>query len=237
MSRELKRLHVPLATLQLKTPQKKDDDDGRMLFSGYGARFGNRDSYDDVIEKGALAEYIKKAYAGEEPWPAMLLQHGGWEAESQMPVGAWLSMAEDEKGLYLEGELANIQRGVETYTLMKMQPRPAISGLSIGYYADEWIINNDPDEPRRTLKRITLAEVSIVTFPANNLAGVIDVKHAMPQIRAAEHALRDAGFSRAEAKAILASGYKSLPPRDAGAEAANDELAALIANNISLLQH
>jgi phage head maturation protease len=47
-------------------------------------------------------------------------------------------MHEDSKGLVVEGKLAPTPRGQELYALMKMQPRPAINGLSIGYVAKEW---------------------------------------------------------------------------------------------------
>jgi uncharacterized protein len=41
-------------------------------------------------------------------------------------------MTEDSKGLHVQGKLAlTTQRGAEAYELMKMEPRPAISGLSM----------------------------------------------------------------------------------------------------------
>jgi hypothetical protein len=73
-----------------------------------------------------------------------------------------------------------------------------------------------PEEPRRTLKKVDLMEVSIVTMPANPKARVTQVKSG--SIREFEAFLRDAGgFSAAQAKAIAASGFKSIEAmRDAG---------------------
>lgn len=187
-------------------------------FSGYGAVFGNVDSYGDVIQKGAFRDTLRDAKKSGT-WPAMLLQHGGFTTEDEMPVGIWTLMEEDEVGLHVEGKLAlGTQRGKETHELLKMQPRPALNGLSIGYRAKEVGIGTKPDEPRRTLKKIDLFEVSLVTFPANGKARIGAVKSAgdIKTIRDFEGFLRDAGgFSHAAAKAIAAGGFKAhTDPRD-----------------------
>lgn len=139
-----------------------------MTFSGYGAVFGNMDAYGDVIANGAFTKTIAD-FKTSGVWPAMLSQHGGWDmsAESLTPIGVWTEMREDEHGLYVEGRLADTPRGREMYALMNMQPRPAINGMSIGFRAIEWANRSKPDEPRRTLKRVELVELSLVTFPAN----------------------------------------------------------------------
>lgn len=205
---------------------------GEMTFSGYGAVFGNLDSYGDVIQKGAFRDTLREAKKSGQ-WPAMLMQHGGWGmgADDMTPVGIWTSMEEDDIGLKVEGKLADTDRGIEAYKLMKMSPRPAITGMSIGYFAKEFTLGSKPDEPRRTLKRIDLLEVSLVTFPANGKARIQAVKSGLT-IRIAEQALRDAGFSRTEAKAILAEGFKAIPPRDAEDYGA---LAAQIRRNTDIL--
>lgn len=221
-----------LIELKLAGADGVENDTGEMLFSGYGAVFGNVDSYGDVIQKGAFRETLKDARKSGN-WPAMLLQHGGWGmgADDMTPIGIWTSMEEDEVGLKVEGKLAPTDRGREAYQLLKMTPRPAITGMSIGYFVKEFSLGTKPEEPRRTIKKVDLVEVSLVTFPANDKARVQDVKSG-PDIRTAEQALRDAGFSRNEAKAILASGFKSMPPRDADGL---EQLAAQIRQNIATL--
>ncbi|WP_066339220.1 HK97 family phage prohead protease [Azohydromonas lata] len=187
-------------------------DEKEMTFSGYGAVFGNIDSYGDVIQKGAFADTLRRAKSSGQ-WPAMLMQHGGLLGAEMTPVGIWTDMHEDDTGLFVEGKLAPTPRGSEAYQLLKMTPRPAISGLSIGYLAKEWSVRTRPDEPRRTLKAVDLIEVSLVTNPANPKARVQAVKNDLT-IRDAEKALRDVGFSQSDAKAIVASGFKALPQRD-----------------------
>lgn len=183
-----------------------------MTFSGYGAVFGNIDSYGDVIAPGAFGSYLSDVSSGRQPWPLMLSQHGGMglTADDVTPIGVWTDLAEDGKGLRVQGRLADTPRGREMYQLMKMAPRPAVDGLSIGYIAKESTPRSKPEEPRRTLKRIDLVEISVVSRPANGLARVASVK-SIQTIREFEAFLRDVGgFSHAEAKALASVGYRAL---------------------------
>lgn len=195
-------------------------------FSGYGAAFGNVDSYGDVIKQGAFRRTLREAKKSGR-WPAMLAQHGGWGMSSDdfMPIGIWTSMEEDEKGLYVEGKLAlDTQRGRDAYALLKMQPRPALDGLSIGYIAKKFTVGTKPEEPRRLLEDVDLLEISLVTWPANGLSRIDSVKNFDP--REFEDALRDAGLSRSDAVKAVAV-FKSRQ-RDAGLpeSAPCDEAAA-----------
>ena len=205
-----------------------------MTFSGYGARFGNVDSYGDVIAPGAFTKTLATMKA-ENRWPAMLSQHGGmgFSAEDMTPVGVWTALRQDDVGLHVEGRLADTQRGRDLYALMKMSPRPAIDGMSIGYRATEWVMRSKPEEPRRTLKAVDLLEVSLVTFPANGKARVESVKGlaarlAPDTLREIEAAFRDEGLSRADAVKAVA-GLKAWLRRDAGVPepAPRDEAAAV----------
>src|SRR5690606_6173159 len=144
-------------------------------------------------------------------WPSMLLEHGGsvfgGSIADALPIGVWTSLAEDDTGLYCEGKIAlGTQRGKEVYELLKMQPRPAINGLSIGYRAKEFSYGTKPGEPPRTLKKVDLFEVSLVTLPMNPLAMVDAVKAArgsFKTVREFERALREKlGLSHAQARAI-----------------------------------
>lgn len=225
--------HLGCSLIEVKFAKADGTDTEEMIFSGYGAVFGNVDSYGDVIQKGAFKDTLKEARKSGN-WPAMLMQHGGWGmgADDMTPVGIWTSMEEDDVGLKVEGKLADTPRGIEAYKLMKMSPRPAITGMSIGYYAKEFVLGTKPEEPRRTLKKVDLVEVSLVTFPANGKARVQSVKNSIPDIRIAEQALRDVGYSQREAKAILAEGFKAIPQRDAEDYG---ELAELIRRNTAIL--
>lgn len=202
-----------------------------MSFDGYGAVFGNVDAYGDVIEPGAFAQYLSQVKSGEAPWPAMLSQHGGMGlgADDMTPIGVWTDLVEDGTGLRVAGRLADTPRGREMYALMKMEPRPAIDGLSIGYIPKTWEPRSKPDDPKRRLTRIDLIEISMVTRPANSRARVSAVKAADMTERDIERLLtQDAGLTRSEARALMRGGLQALKAtQDAGPE--SEDIAQLLA--------
>ena len=175
-------------------------------FTGYASVFGNEDLWGDIVVAGAFSKSIA------EKKPAMLWQHN-----SDEPIGIWTVIKEDEKGLYVEGQLLidGVAKAKEAYELLAAK---AISGLSIGYRAVswEWRKKDDSNDEVRLLKEIDLWEISLVTFPANTEARVGDVKD-LNTLRDIEGFLRDAGCSRNEAKGIIAQ------IRDAQRDADNDE--------------
>lgn len=209
-----------------------------MTFSGYGAVFGNVDSYGDVIASGAFKGTLT-AHKKAGTAPLMLSQHGGFLGSDMTPVGVWTDIHEDEKGLWVEGKLAPTPRGQELYTLMKMTPRPAIDGLSIGFMTKEFSLRTRPDEPRRTLKAVELLEVSLVSMPANPKARVANVKSALDAaaLRTIERDLRSelnlSGTASVRAVAILKKhlreGGVDVPDTDLRDEDAAAELRAIAA--------
>ena len=199
---------------------KAVDDSG--VFSGYGSVFGVVDSYEEVVAPGAFKESL------EGRVPSLLWQHRSGE-----PIGVYTSVKEDAVGLHVEGKLAlKTTRGAEAYELLKMG---AISGLSIGFMTRE--DSYDRVTGVRTLKKVDLWEVSLVTFPANDAARVANVKsiESITTLSDAEAYLRDAGgLSKREALAFVAR-IKSLHGRSESDELG--ELAALIKRNHKLISN
>ena len=177
-------------------------------FEGYGAVTGNVDSYGDVIKEGAFARYLSDVRAGRTPWPLMLSQHGGMglSADDMSPIGVWTQLAEDGHGLRVQGKLADTARGEEMYRLMRMEPRPAIDGMSIGYVPKAWTPRSKPEEPKRLLTDVELIEISVVSRPANRLARVESVKciEDIASLKQAEEFLREAGMTKSQATAFIA---------------------------------
>lgn len=173
---------------------KSISEDG--TFDGYGSVFGVKDSYDEIVAMGAFTESLA-AHKAAGTMPALLWQHRSGE-----PIGIYVDMAEDNIGLKVSGKLAlKTSRGAEAYELLKMK---AISGLSIGFVTRE--DSYDRVTGVRTLKKVDLWEVSLVTFPANDAARVQGVKsiEQLEDLKSAEQYLRDAGLSRKEAMAFIA---------------------------------
>jgi hypothetical protein len=204
-----------------------------MTFEGYGAVFGNEDSYGDVIAPGAFTETLAKAKEAGT-MPAMLSQHGGFGADDMTPIGKWLEMSEDEIGLKVKGQLADTERGRDMHTLMKMK---AIDGLSIGYRVKESTPRKKDADPRRTLTILDLVEISPVTFPANGEARVHAVKsiNEIETVSDIEDSLRDAGYSRTDAKHLIAKVKDTL--RDADDSEILENISAAMRRNTSRIRN
>ena len=190
---ELKNTHGGREVRNYALQIKATGEDGSV--EGYGSVFGVRDSYDDVIAGGAFAGSIK-AHKSEGTMPAMLWQH-----DASQPIGIWTDMTEDAKGLHIKGKLAlDTVKGKEAHALLKMG---ALNGLSIGFVSKQWAYDRETDV--RTLTEIELWEVSLVTFPANEKARITNVKSAaeLAAPKDAERILRDAGFSKSDATALV----------------------------------
>lgn len=214
-------------------------------FSGLAAVYGRPDDGRDyTFAPGAFDAAVLAAKRGK--YPAMLLQHGGWDfsADDMMPIGVWTDISADEEGLKVAGALADTGRGRDVYALLKMDPRPAIDGLSIGFRPTKRQVNENaaPGEPRITIQEIDLIEISVVTFPAMAAARVTSVQSALSERDLERRLVRDAGLSRREARALLRSGKAGLEAlRDAGegGEGGDEppagelaEIAALLERNI-----
>lgn len=198
-------------------------------FIGYGSVYGVIDEGDDVVEPGAFTDSLAE-WSSKGRMPSLLWQH-----RSAEPIGCYTTMKEDAIGLHVEGKLAlKTQRGAEAYELMQMK---AISGLSVGFQTRE--DSYDQKTGVRTIKKGDLWEVSLVTFPMNDLARVSAVKsiEEITDFKSAEHLLRDAGgFSRSEATALVAR-IKGLAQGEPGAAEEAKALIAALSRRTELLKH
>lgn len=177
----------------LSDVQVKFDGEG-MKFSGYASKFNGIDSYGDTIMPGAYKVTLKDR---ERP-VRMRWNHYG------PVIGKWTTIKEDEKGLYVEGELTPGHRVAEdVYASMK---HGAVDGMSIGYR----VVAEKQRENVRELHEIQLVEISVVEEPADLGAQVAGVKHLnaliedLTSYKEAESLMREsAGFSRACAKSLV----------------------------------
>lgn len=195
----------------IKMELKELTEDGR--FSGYASTFGgDPDSYGDIIAPGAFAASLARGGYGGNGIKML------WQHDTDDPIGVWSVVREDMKGLYVEGQLAlGVQKGREAYELLKIG---AINAMSIGFRVMKY--SEDREAETRTLEEIDLYEISLVTFPANTNATVMSVKTSVQAVEATEgeprkmeRLLRDAGFSRDAAKAVISLCRGGVKRRDA----------------------
>lgn len=204
----LERRYANLAGVKLAV------DGAQMSFTGYASVFGNVDSYGDVVEPGAFAASLA-SWQARGFLPPMLLNHDPYE----LPIGVWTSIEEDSFGLKVSGMLAATDDGKDVYTLLKMQPQPAISGMSIGYQVTGFQPGDTNSGVARRLTALDLWEISLVTFPANDLARVDAVKSLaeMSERELERRLIRDGRLPKRDAMTLI-SALKSRgwPGRDDG---------------------
>lgn len=188
---------------------KMDDDTGK--FSGYASVFNGVDAAGDTILRGAFLETLTGAQ------PKMFFNHK-WD----MPIGKWTVAREDEKGLFVEGELTKgLALAADVHAAMK---HGTLDGLSIG----GMLKRGDYDETRtgRTIRKWSrLMEVSPVVFPADGAARIdvatvksLDFEALLPECkteRDIERLLRDAGLGKWEAMATVSRAKAIFTGRDA----------------------
>jgi HK97 family phage prohead protease len=165
-------------------------------FSGYASVFDGLDSYGDTIEKGAYRGVIEQIQRGGMNMPKMFVNHKSWE----IPVGKYIHIEEDEKGLYMEGEFT--KGNPDADKVKAAMEHGTVDGLSIGFMIGDYEMINEDNQTRRIIKSIKeLPEVSIVTYPADenarvDLTSVKSVLDNIATVRDFEKFLRDvAGFS------------------------------------------
>jgi len=145
------------------------DTEGRTL-EGYASIFGNLDLGDDIIHPGAFAK--------------TLAERGGkvrflWQHDPSEPLGKPIELHEDARGLFFKAVISDTARGRDALALLR---DGAIEGLSIGYESIKGGTDFENVNGRtvRHLREVRLHEISLVSFPMNESAGVTALKTATP---------------------------------------------------------
>ena len=187
---------------------KMDGDTGK--FSGYASVFNGVDAAGDTILRGAFLDTLSQGQ------PKMF-----WNHKWDMPIGKWTVAREDEKGLFVEGELTKgLALANDVHAAMK---HGTLDGLSIG----GMLKRGDYDETKtgRTIRKWSrLIEVSPVVFPADGMARIdtasvksLDFEALLPECkteRDIERLLRDAGLGKWEAMATVSRAKAIFSGRD-----------------------
>jgi HK97 family phage prohead protease len=142
--------------------EHKADDSGNLIITGYGAFFGNLDSYKDIIAAGAFAETL----AEKKDRIAFCYQHDIWN-----PIGKIQDIKEDDKGLWLKVMLSAAEDDIQTKV-----KEGILKEMSIGYRVVDSSEEMRNGDQVRILKKINLYEISLVTIAANPLAVIQSMK-------------------------------------------------------------
>lgn len=150
-------------------------------FIAYASVFGNKDSYGDVVQKGAFDSTLKAW--GEKGIPIPLLW-GHNLADPDFNLGAVLSASEDDHGLKVHGQLdMESPKSAQVYRLLKSG---RVSQMSFAYSVidAEHVEGKSRDDSYYSLKELDLFEVSIVPIGANQETEILAVKSAASSLQA-----------------------------------------------------
>jgi len=95
-------------------------DEERGTFEGYLSVFGNADQGDDIVVKGAFGKTLRELKSKQENTGSRYLFPFLWMHDENQPIGGCLQAQEDEKGLFIRGEIdLDTQIGQEKYSGLK----------------------------------------------------------------------------------------------------------------------
>lgn len=137
---------------------KADKQESNLYIEGYGLRFGNLDSWNDIIEPGAVDAFMDDEKARRRC--KLCAMH-----DMMTPIGVIEEMKVDENGLWFRAKISNTDAGKDMAILIE---DGVINEFSIGYRAKKWWY--DEEKEIRHLTDIYLYEISAVTRAANDEA-------------------------------------------------------------------
>lgn len=211
-------MHGIVKTLNFEDAQIKFEGADTGIFEGYASVFDVEDSDGDVIAPGAFAKALQSIRTMRPV--GMFFNH----RKLEIPVGRWIDLREDSRGLYAKGELTPGHS--QANDIKAAMRHGTVGGMSVGMLVDKSGFDLR-DTGGRIFKTVSvLREISLCTYPANEEARILSMKSmdSIESLRDCENWLRDAaGFSKSDALAFIAS-VKSASLRDSGGR---DELSAL----------
>ena len=154
-----------------KTGAIKDIDVKSRIVTGYLSSFGNVDSDNDIIEKGAFSKSINERLS-----EIFYLQQHDWSK----PLGKFKVLQEDEKGLYFEGEIINTSFGEDQ---LKLYEAGIVKEHSIGFTTVKSDFKQENENYIRIIKEVKLYEGSAVTLGANSQTPFLGFKSSVNEAK------------------------------------------------------
>ena len=149
----------------------KDIDVKSRIVTGYLSAFGNVDSDNDIIEKGAFSKSINERLS-----EIFYLQQHDWSK----PLGKFKVLQEDEKGLYFEGEIINTSFGEDQ---LKLYEAGIVKEHSIGFTTVKSDFKQENENYIRIIKEVKLYEGSAVTLGANSQTPFLGFKSSVNEVK------------------------------------------------------
>lgn len=139
-------------------------------FTCYGNIKGNIDHARDRTLDGAYQKSIQK-HKDNGTMPKMFWMHNPYS----IPVGKWLEMREDEKGLFMKGKL--FKDSNDAKAIYEAAKEGALDSFSIGYNEIESKWNSEKN--CNDLIELDIVETSWVTYACNEESLLQEIKNHM----------------------------------------------------------
>ena len=155
----------------LDTKEAAFDAKNRTI-SGYAAVFGNRDKAGDVLLKGCFAKSIRERGPESTANDKILML---WMHDMSEPIGKVVKLEEDDKGLYFEAKIDEIELGDRA---IKQLESGTLNQFSIGY---SYVWENcrwDNDTDTTYAGEVKLYELSVVSIGCNAETEYLGLKSA-----------------------------------------------------------
>lgn len=164
----------------------KDISNDKREVAIYLSKFGNIDSDNDMIKKGAFKKSIKENGPGSKSnRKIQFLRHHDWTKQ----IGLFESLQEDEIGLFAVARLGTSSLGEDAW---RDYQEGIIREHSIGfqYISDKikWV--KDPESKQggyNLIQEVRLFEGSAVTFGSNDLTNVVEIMKSESKEDAIDH--------------------------------------------------
>ena len=183
------------------------EENNIFTFEGYASTFNNVDHGDDIVIRGAFSNSLAK----NSQVPIL------WQHQMSEVIGISVQLYEDDKGLFIKGNLPKDDTLVSGRIIPQMKVG-SIKEMSIGFFTKNY---DRAKDGIRLLKEIDLFEVSLVTKAMNSQALVTGFK-SFETLRDIEQTLKNNGFSNTEAKTLISKIKEFSSKRDASEDNQRD---------------
>lgn len=138
--------------------------------SGYAAVFNNRDKAGDILLKGCFAKSIQDRGPESQANDKIIML---WQHDQHEPIGKISVLVEDEKGLYFEAVIDDVERGNQA---IKQLESGTLNQFSIGYSYVWEKCEYDQERDAFIVKEVVLYEISVVSIGCNGETEYLGLK-------------------------------------------------------------
>lgn len=138
--------------------------------SGYAAVFDNKDKSGDILIKGCFAKSIQDRGPESQANDKIIML---WQHDQHEPIGRISALVEDEKGLYFEAVIDDVERGNQA---IKQLESGTLNQFSIGFSYVWEKCEYDQEHDAFIVKEVVLYEISVVSIGCNDETEYLGLK-------------------------------------------------------------